>query len=98
MTSADDVLELIGAPDGQTALFEVTPDARSGSRSAGRTDDATRVLDAMSFRASRDVSEIARRSGIAVDDAAAILGLLWLDGAAVDGQDGWRRVRRSGAE
>lgn len=97
VTSADDVLELIGAPDGQTALFDVTGEPRPRSGSAGRTDDATRVLDAMSFRAPREVAEIARRSGIAVDDASAILGLLWLEGAAVDGRDGWRRVRRSGS-
>lgn len=97
VTCADDVLELIGAPDGQTALFDVTGEPRPRSGSAGRTDDATRVLDAMSFRAPREVAEIARRSGIAVDDASAILGLLWLEGAAVDGRDGWRRVRRSGS-
>ncbi|WP_396652012.1 hypothetical protein [Microbacterium sp. SMR1] len=60
----------------------------------GRTDDATRVLDALSTRVPRDVAEIARRSGVAGEDVSACLGLLELDGRVVSDERGWRRAGR----
>jgi DNA processing protein len=47
----------------------------------------------MSSRSARPIADIARRSGLAVDDVAAILGLLSLEGDVVRSEDGWRRVR-----
>jgi DNA processing protein len=47
----------------------------------------------MSFRSWRQPTDIARRSGLAPADVAAILGLLALDGEAVRGAEGWRRAR-----
>ena len=88
VTSADDVRELLGA-EPQT-LFDL---AASG---AERTDDTTRVRDAMSFRSWRPTAEIARRSGLAPGDVAGILGLLALDGHVVGGGEGWRRTRHGG--
>ncbi|SFS06434.1 DNA processing protein [Microbacterium sp. cf046] len=87
ITNADDVLELVGAVP--ATLFDMPDDIRD----EGRTDDTTRVKDAMSFRAWRDPSDIARRSGLAVADVDAILGLLALEGAAERGDSGWRRGR-----
>lgn len=85
ITSADDVLELLGATQ---TLFDV-PAAHGDDR----TDDTTRVRDAMSFRSWREAADIARRSGLAPADVSAILGLLALSGEAVQGQEGWRRAR-----
>ena len=86
ITSADDVLELLGAAQ---TLFDMPP-AHVGE---DRTDDTTRVRDAMSFRSWRQPTDIARRSGLAPADVAAILGLLALDGEVVRGDEGWRRAR-----
>jgi DNA processing protein len=86
VTSADDVLELLGAA--APALFDM-PRPSEGDR----TDDVTRVRDAMSFRAWRDSAEIARRSGLSGADVAALLGLMALNGEVVRGESGWRRVR-----
>ncbi|WP_375538056.1 hypothetical protein [Microbacterium sp. SGAir0570] len=58
----------------------------------GRTDDATRVLDALSTRTPRHVAEIARRSGVAGEEVSAWLGLLALDGRVVSDERGWRRT------
>lgn len=90
VTNADEVLELTGASS--PTLFELSDDGRSGDRDAGRTDDVTRVRDAMSFRSWRDSADIGRRSGIAAEDVHAILGLLALEGAVERGEAGWRRV------
>jgi DNA processing protein len=86
VTSADDVLELLGATT--PTLFDL-PRPSAGDR----TDDVTRVRDAMSFRAWRDSADIARRSGLSGADVAALLGLMALDGEVVRGEGGWRRAR-----
>ena len=87
VTSAADALELLGAAP-QT-LFEMPAASTSGVR----TDDTTRVRDAMSFRSWRPTDEIARRSGLAVSEVAGILGLLSLEGEVIRGEEGWRRAR-----
>ncbi|RKE63205.1 DNA-processing protein DprA [Microbacterium sp. AG238] len=83
ITSADDVREMIGWSDG--------PRRDAESAADGRTDDATRVLDALSTRTPRDVAEIARRSGVAGEEVSAWLGLMTLDGWVVSDERGWRR-------
>lgn len=79
ITAADDVRELLGLP--------VTMSADDG----GRTDDRTRVVDALGVRVARSAEEVARRAGLSAGDAAALLGLLELEGRASRGVDGWRR-------
>jgi DNA processing protein len=98
VTNADEVLELLGvAPPTLFDLSTVREDrAPSDPRAAPRTDQATRVTDAMSFRSWRYVEDIAARSGLAPDDVTAILGLLALEGRVIRSTDGWRR-ERSGA-
>ncbi|MET0828601.1 MAG: DNA-processing protein DprA [Microbacterium sp.] len=90
VTNAGDVLELLGSAP--PTLFDMPP----GPEVDARTDDTTRVTDAMSFRSWRDTADIARRSGLAPTDVAAILGLLALEGAVLRCDEGWRRAR-SGA-
>ena len=85
VTSASDVRELWG---------DVGPRHEGTSSSEGRTDDATRVLDALSSRVERDIGEVVRRCGMSADQCAAMLGLLALDGRAERGTRGWRAVRR----
>lgn len=89
VTSAAEVLELIGGPEQfvPQTLFDLPGEG------ASRVDDSTRVRDAMSFRTPRSTSEIAGRSGVSAEDVTAILGLLWLEGEVSGDADGWRRVR-----
>lgn len=86
VTNAAEVLELMGA--GGPTLFDLPAGPRGE-----RTDDVTRVKDAMSFRSWRETDDIARRSGLSGADVAAVLGLLALEGEAVRGETGWRRTR-----
>lgn len=79
ITNAADVRELLGFDH----------DLRR-ELSAPRTDDTTRVTDALSTRTPRDTADIARRTGMSVDHVEAVLGLLQLDGTAVRGPAGWR--------
>nr|WP_233245455.1 hypothetical protein [Salinibacterium hongtaonis] len=57
----------------------------NGSRSAA----ATRVLDALSPRSSRDTADLAARSGLAVAEVQAVLGELDLEGAVRERESGW---------
>ena len=89
ITGVDDVLRLLGrAP--------ATP-AR-GADAGTRTDDRTRVLDALSTRSRRDAADVARRAGMAVDEVAAHLGLLALEGEVDGDARGWRRLAAAGAD
>lgn len=83
ITSGADVRELLGVP------AVGAPAQRAGDERA-RTDDTTRVRDALSARVWRETADVARRAGMAADDIEAILGLLHLDGSVVRGPAGWR--------
>lgn len=77
ITGIGDVRELLGlVADG------VMP-------AADYTDDRVRLLDALSARRARTTDDVARRAGFAVDEAAALLGLLELDGTVQRRPDGW---------
>jgi DNA processing protein len=54
--------------------------------------DQIRLLDALSTRTPRAVTEIARLSGLAETRVRSLLGLLGLDGAVEQVRDGWRRT------
>nr|WP_308472186.1 DNA-processing protein DprA [Microbacterium sp. AK009] len=82
ITSADDVRELLGWEDG--TLLPAT--------SGDRTDRTTRVLDALSVRTEKDLSQIARSCGLAPAEVEAELGILALCGGAERGTIGWRRI------
>lgn len=95
ITGAPDVRELLGLDrdDRRTRGAADAGGPPQGSSSAGgSTDDATRVLDALSTRAWRDAPDIARRAGMAPAQVEAILGLLHLEGAVTSTVEGWRRV------
>ncbi|KAA9148108.1 DNA-protecting protein DprA [Microbacterium lushaniae] len=80
ITGADDVRELLG--------LSVSAPALSG----GRTAELTRLLDAASTRVAVPAVELARRSGLAVAEVEALLGLASLSGDLVADGDGWRRA------
>ena len=88
ITGAADVREMLGLAVGREAPSQAP--ASAGERA--RTDDTTRIRDALSPRAWRDVDDLARRAGMAAEDIEPILGLLHLEGSAVRGPAGWRAV------
>ena len=47
------------------------------------------MLDALSIRRARTTDDVARRAGFTVDQAAALLGLLELEGLAARRATGW---------
>jgi DNA processing protein len=86
VTSSADVLEMLGAADAAPAAGE-----------QARTDANTRMLDALSPRWGRTSEEVARRSGLAVDETAVLLGFAELEGRVLRDDDGtWRTVGRDG--
>jgi len=86
ITSADDVMRLLGAEP-----------PREDAGSSRRTDDRTRVLDALSTRARRAAEDVARRAGMAIDEVESHLGLLGLEGLVESDARGWRLVVTAGA-
>jgi DNA processing protein len=80
VTDAAEVRELAGLG---TARPLTVPGAR--------TDERTRVRDALSSRVGRDAAELATRSGLAIAEVEAILGIMLLEGAVVGNDGGWRR-------
>lgn len=82
ITGADDVLELLGA----------SQDGRGPDDHAERTDDRTRVLDALSARTRRDAGQTAKRAGMGIAHVQSLLGLLELEGAVEGDERGWRRT------
>ncbi|QAY61159.1 DNA-protecting protein DprA [Microbacterium protaetiae] len=85
VTTADEVCELLGMTTQlTTASFD------------DRTDDRTRVVDALSSRSWRAVDDVARRSGMAPADVRSQLGLLALEGGAESRGASWRRVASRG--
>lgn len=94
ITSADDVREMLGlTPEDADGPAADAVDEQDAARTRERTDDRTRILDALSTRSTRPVADIARRSGIDPDDAASLLGLLALEGRASRDGNGWRAER-----
>jgi DNA processing protein len=89
ITSAQDVREMLGMTGGSCAPPEVSTTSR-GTGTDPRTDDTTRVRDALSTRTWRDASDIARRAGMTPADTEGVLGLLHLEGSAQRASAGWR--------
>lgn len=84
VTGFADVRELLGGATPVTATAVGDPASPDG-----RTDDRTRLLDAVSSRTGRATEDVARRAGFAIEAAAALLGLLELEGAVVRRGSGW---------
>ncbi|MFJ4039063.1 DNA-processing protein DprA [Microbacterium sp. NPDC090007] len=86
------------AGDAASAVAPARGGGSGAPHRAAQTDDTTRVLDALSPRVSRTVDEVARRSGLAADDAAVLLGFAALEGRVErDGEGGWRTPGRRSA-
>jgi DNA processing protein len=81
VTTAQEMAELVD-PSGAPTLFTGDP-----------SPERTRVLDALT-RSGRFVPQIAAICGMSIDAVRAELGMLELDGLAVAGPTGWRRITK----
>jgi DNA processing protein len=81
VTNADEIAELAGGGLGAAPSESDEPPDPDGTRG--------RVLDALSERSPRRVDRIAVLSGLALDRVRAELGLLELDGRALERPAGW---------
>ena len=84
VTNADEMAEL--APLGDAVSSRSRPERPSAER--------TRLLDALSDRSARPVSDIASRAGFSVEATQALLGALELEGAVTERERGWVRMRQ----
>lgn len=88
VTSSADVLEMLGEQGAPPPAGE-----------QARTDATTRLLDALSPRTGRTSDDVARRSGLAPEEAAVLLGFAELEGRVLRDDDGaWRTVHRDATE
>jgi DNA processing protein len=92
VTSVDEVLELAS---GMMPDSPVHPQLDLGLQQSPdrRPPEQVRVLDALSVRAARTTTDVARRAGLATSATEAVLGVLALDGSAVEGDTGWRKKK-----
>ena len=92
VTTPDEMAELVPF-DPPMALDQAPPDARGATVGADPEGFRLRVVDALSGSGGRSAERIAALSGLAVDRVRATLGLLELEGAAVERPSGWMRSR-----
>lgn len=86
VTDADEVVELL---DPGTLFDDAALRVAGAGSGTPRTDDTTRVRDALSKRSRRGTEDIARRAGMSTNDVEVRLGLLLLVGEADRDADGW---------
>ncbi|QJU52863.1 DNA-processing protein DprA [Herbiconiux sp. KACC 21604] len=95
VTSAEEVAELAGLAPGKSASRDgaARRDALQTASGAGaHGPDGTRLLDALSRRTARGVTELARLTGLAPRSITAALGVLLLEGSARETTSGWLRA------
>ncbi len=81
ITGISDLRELVGLEVGAGPAAD-----------EGYTDERTRLLDALSARTARTTDDVARRAGFDLEQAAALLGLLELEGVVARRATGWVQV------
>ena len=82
-------------PDESDSVAAPGAVASRHGRPAASDPEAIRVLDAMSTRTPRELSDVAARAGLAATEAMSVLGRLEAEGAVERRPGGWLR-RRAG--
>lgn len=90
VTNPAEMAELVPGPD-DTGLGAGERGARA-DRGSGDSPETIRVLDALSRRSPRRTEDVAARAGLSLSAAQVQLGLLDLDGRAVERERGWVRT------
>ena len=103
VTDAEQMAELVGGGPRSAASERRSPGSVSesadrgdrGARGAAASPETVRVLDALSTRSPRELSDIARRCGMTPSAVMGVLGGLEAVGHVKRHPFGWLRVARS---
>ncbi|GAB3122645.1 DNA-processing protein DprA [Glaciibacter psychrotolerans] len=93
VTNAAEMAELAGAREQASFNLDAAPVEATGASSDARTSEQIRVLDALSMRSPRTVSDVARRAGLTTAAVISALGALDLEGGVSRREAGWLRGR-----
>jgi len=92
VTNAAEMAELVGSMT--QVMFEFADDgAPQRAIGSGRTSEQVCVFDALSVRAPRPISDVARRAGLSTGSVIGALGTLEMEGAVKRRESGWVRAR-----
>lgn len=89
VTDADEMAELAGGDLGRIAQKTSGLPVPDEGRTAGRSSDQVRAIDALSRRSPRSVHDIAGRAGLSTSAVIAALGALNLEGMVRERDAGW---------
>jgi DNA processing protein len=91
VTTADEMAELapIGAASGPFIAGSTPTLFDTAAVPSDVPAPVRRVLDALSSRSPRPVDDVAARAGLSVSEVTSVLGVLELDGRAVERERGW---------
>jgi DNA processing protein len=93
VTNPDEVAELHGHQPQQSPALRVDHGPRVETRGGSTSAEQTRLLDALSFSAPRETSDIAARSGLSIAAVQSLLGALEIDERVTERERGWVKVR-----
>jgi DNA processing protein len=93
VTSAEDIAELHGYAPHPLDASRIEPDSRDEQVERPASPEQTRLLDALSFSAPRETSDIAARAGLSIAAVQSLLGALEIDERVTERERGWIKVK-----
>jgi DNA processing protein len=87
VTNADEIVELYGGSPGTSRVVS------AGNETSEDSSEQTRLLDALSFSAPREVRDIAARAGLSTAAVQSLLGALEIDERVTERERGWVKVK-----
>jgi DNA processing protein len=97
VTSADEIAELVGGAQARRSSSERGTSTRTETPPRDdprpRSAEETRLLDALSISAPREVNDIAARAGLSVAAVQSLLGALELEELVVERERGWVKTK-----
>lgn len=92
VTNADEVAQLLTAP-GESATGSVGQASRVQGVARPPSAEETRLLDALSFSAPREVADVAARAGLSVAAVQSLLGAFEIDERVTEKERGWVKLK-----
>jgi DNA processing protein len=96
VTSADDVAELLNSDSRSGERAGVSRAEAADARASSASPEQTRLLDAISVSAPRQVQDIAARAGLSIAAVQSLIGALEVEGRVVERERGWVKKRPDG--
>jgi DNA processing protein len=92
VTNADEVAQLLTAP-GESATGSVHHASPVQGVARPPSAEETRLLDALSFSAPREVADVAARAGLSVAAVQSLLGAFEIDERVTEKERGWVKLK-----